>query len=96
MSKQLVLYPPSQPSLEHELPLWLEQEEEYEFYSSQIYSLETAIWGGQPDENELIEHVHQNQTPNTMSLEEVVKEAKKKTIILIYALLTQTLLMSRQ
>jgi len=29
LSKQLVLYPPAQPSMEHELPLWLEEEEEY-------------------------------------------------------------------
>ena len=28
MSKQLVLYPPAQPSLEHDLPLWLEEGEE--------------------------------------------------------------------
>ena len=32
LSKQLVLYPPSQPPLEHELPLWIEEEEEYEIY----------------------------------------------------------------
>ena len=32
ISKQLVLYPPSQPSLEHDLPLWLEEEEEDEVY----------------------------------------------------------------
>ena len=30
LSKQLVLYPPARPSLEHELPLWLEEEEEDE------------------------------------------------------------------
>ncbi len=27
LSKQLVLYPPAQPSLKHDLPLWLEDEE---------------------------------------------------------------------
>lgn len=32
MSKQLVLYPPAQPLLEHDLPLWLEEEDEDEFY----------------------------------------------------------------
>ena len=63
LSKQLVLYPPAQPSLEHELPLWLEEEEEDEVYSSQIYTLETAIRGGQPDEDDLIEHILQNQIP---------------------------------
>ena len=34
MSKQLVLYPPAQPSLEHDLPLWLEEEEEDEVCST--------------------------------------------------------------
>ena len=45
MSKQLVLYPPSQPSLEHDLPLWLEEEEEDEVYSTQLYGLEETIGG---------------------------------------------------
>lgn len=30
LSNQLVMYPLAQPSLEHELPLWLEEEEEDE------------------------------------------------------------------
>ena len=67
------MYPAAQPSLKHDLPLWLEEEEEDEIYSSQIYTLETAIGGGPPDEDELIEHI---MSPNTMSLEEVVKETK--------------------
>ena len=46
MSKQLVLYPPSQPSLKHELPLWLEEREEYEVYSSPICTLDATIRGG--------------------------------------------------
>ena len=54
LSKQLVLYPPSQPSLENDLPLCLEEEEEDEFYSSQLYTLETIIGGGQPDEDYFI------------------------------------------
>ena len=36
MAKQLVLYPPTQPSLEHDIPLWLEEEEEDEVYSAQL------------------------------------------------------------
>ena len=39
MSKQLVLYPPAQPSLEHDLPLWVEEEEEDEIYSVRLYTL---------------------------------------------------------
>ena len=57
MSKQLVLYPPTQPSLEHDLPLWLEEEEEDEVYFSQLYTLETTMGGGQHDEDDLIEHL---------------------------------------
>jgi len=53
LSKQLVLYPPSQSSLEHDLPLLPEEEEEDEVYSSQIYTLETAIGVGQLDEDDL-------------------------------------------
>ena len=47
MSKQLVLYPRAQHSLEHDLPLWLEEEEEDEVYSAQLYVLEATIGGGQ-------------------------------------------------
>ena len=43
MSKQLVLYPPGQATLEHDLPLWLEEEEEDEVYSTQLYVLEATI-----------------------------------------------------
>ena len=32
--------------------------------------------GGQPNEDYFIEHILQNPTPNTLSLEEVVKEVK--------------------
>ena len=57
MSKQLVLYPPTQSSLEHYLPLWLEEKEEYELYSAQLYALEVIIVGQQKEEDELIEHL---------------------------------------
>ncbi len=48
--------PPAQPYLEHDLPLWLEEEEEYEVYSAQLYTLEITMGEGQPDEDDLIEH----------------------------------------
>ena len=63
MSKQLVLYPPAQPSLEHDLPLWLEEEEKDEVYSAQLYALEATMGGGQQDEDDLIEHLLQSPTP---------------------------------
>ena len=69
MSKQLVWYPPAQPSLEHDSPLRLEEEEEDELYSAQIYTLEAIIGGGQQDEDALIEHVLQSPTPSSLPLE---------------------------
>jgi hypothetical protein len=66
MSKQLVLYPPAQPSLEHDLPLWLEEEEEDEVYSAQLYTLEATMGGGQQDEDDLIEHILQSPTPSSL------------------------------
>jgi len=76
MSTQLVLYPPAQPSLEHDLPLWLEEVEEDEVYSAQLYSLEATMRGGQQDEDDLIEHLLQSPTPSSLPLEEVVKETQ--------------------
>jgi len=57
--------------------LWLEEEEEYEIYSAQLYTLETTMGGGQLDEDDLIEHILQSPTPSTLSLEEMVKETKR-------------------
>ena len=76
MSKQLVLYPPDQPSLENDLPLWLEEGEEDEGYSAQIYTLEAIIGGGQQDEDDLIEHLLQSPTPSSLPLEEEERETQ--------------------
>ena len=81
MSKQLVLYPPTQPSLEHDLPLWLEEEEEDEAYSAQLYALEVTIGGGHQDEDDLIEHLLQIPSPSPLSLEEEVRETPKNNPI---------------
>ena len=45
-SKQLALYPPTQPSMEHDLPLWVEEAEEDEVYSSSIYTVDATIGEG--------------------------------------------------
>jgi len=42
MSKQLVLYPPAQPLLEHDLTLWLEEEDEDEVYSALVCTVEAT------------------------------------------------------
>ena len=76
LSKQSVLYPPSQPSLENDLPLWLEEVEEDEVYSSPVYTLNATLGVGEPDEDDLIEKILQNHPPNTMSLVELVKKAE--------------------
>ena len=45
MSKQLVLYSPAQPLLEHDLPLWLEEEDEDEVYSTPLCAVEATMGG---------------------------------------------------
>ena len=57
MSKQLVLYPPAQPLLEHDLPLWLEEEDEDEVYSAPLCALEIAMGGNPQDEDDMIENL---------------------------------------
>ena len=59
MSKQLILYPPAQPLLEHDLPLWLEEGDEDEVYSAPLCTIETTR-GGPQTEDDLIETLIQN------------------------------------
>jgi len=59
LSKQLVLYPLAQPYVEHDLPLWIEDEEEEDLYQSSLYpvcTLDTAVGSRQLDEDDLIDH----------------------------------------
>eukprot|EP00253_Pinus_taeda_P034284 PITA_34284 len=56
----------------HDLHLWLEEEED-KIYSTQIYTFEEIIGGGQQDEDDLIEHLLQIPTPSSLPLEEEVK-----------------------
>jgi len=78
LSKELVLYPPAQPSIEHDLPLLLEEEEEedevYHTTSHPICNLDVVIGGGKPNEDDPIDQILQNHPPNTMPLDELVKE----------------------
>jgi len=67
MSKQLVLYPPTQPLLEHDLPLWLEEEDEREVYSAPLCIVE-ATKGRPQTEDDLIENLIQNPPPNVLPL----------------------------
>ena len=64
MSKQLILYPPAQPLLEHDLPLWLEEEDEDEVYSAPLCTLEIAMEGKPQDEDDMIENLIRNPPPS--------------------------------
>ena len=75
MSKQLVLYPPAQPLLEHDLPLWLEEGEEDEVYSATLWIVQ-ATRGGPQTEDDLIENLIQNPPPGALSLEELVEDTQ--------------------
>lgn len=78
LSKQLVLYPSAQPSIEHDLPLWME-EDEYEVYhttSHPMCTLDVVIGGRKPDEDDLIDHILQTQPPNTLPLHYLVNGAE--------------------
>lgn len=80
MSKKLVLYPPAQHSLEHDLPLWLEEGEEDEVYSTPLCTLDTTR-RDPPTEDDLIETLIQNPPPSELSLEELVEDAQASTLV---------------
>eukprot|EP00253_Pinus_taeda_P005571 PITA_05571 len=80
MSKQLVLYPPAQPSIEHDLPVWLEEGEEDEVYFAPLCTVE-ATKGGPPTEDDLIENLIQNPPPSELSLEELVEDTQANALV---------------
>ena len=80
MSKQLVLYPPTQPILEDDLPLWLEEEDEDEVYSTPLCTVEATLRGPQT-EDELIENFIQNPPPNVLPLEDLVEETQANALV---------------
>lgn len=60
LSKKLVFHPPYQPSIQNDLPLWLEEEDEYEVYhttSHPIYTLDVVVGGGKLEEDHLINQI---------------------------------------
>ena len=76
MSKQLILYPPAQPLLEHDQPLWLEEEDEDEIYSTPLCTLEISMGGKPQDEDDMIENLIQNPPPSVSPLEDIVRETQ--------------------
>lgn len=76
LSEELVLYHPSQPSIGHDMSLWLEDEEEYKVYHAipyPIYTLDIFIRGGKPDEYDLIDHILQIQPPTSIPIDDLVR-----------------------
>jgi len=48
----------------------------YHTTSHPKYNLYVVIGGGKPDEDDLIDQILENQSPNTMPLDDIVKESK--------------------
>ena len=46
LSKQLVLYPPAQPSIDHDLPIWLEDEEDDLYNTTPMCAIDDILRGG--------------------------------------------------
>ena len=76
MSKQLILYPLSQPLLEHDIPPWFKEDED-KVYSTVLYALEISMGGKPQYEYEMIENMIQNPPPNVSPLEEIIRETQK-------------------
>eukprot|EP00253_Pinus_taeda_P030192 PITA_30192 len=79
-SKHLVLYPPAQPLLEHDLPLWLEEGDEDEVYSAPLCIVE-ATRGGPQTKDDLIENSIQNPPPSALSLKELVEGTQASALV---------------
>ena len=74
LSKQLMLYPPAQPSIHHDLPIWLEDEEDELYKISPMCIVDVILRGGQLDEDYLIDHAIQNQSSTNIPLKILVKD----------------------
>lgn len=81
MSKQLVLYPPTQPLLEHDLPLWLEEEDEDEVYSTPLCAVEATMGRKPQTEDDLIENLIQNPPPSVLPFEELMEETQTNLLV---------------
>ena len=76
MSKQLILYYLGQHLLEHDLPHWLEEEDEDEVYSVPLCAIETIMRGQLQKEDDIIENLIQNPPPSIFPLEYLVKDTQ--------------------
>ena len=51
LSKQLVLYPLAKPSIDHDLPIWLEDQEDELYNTTPMCTIDTILRGGKLDED---------------------------------------------
>ena len=66
--------------LEHNLTLWLEEEDEDEVYSTPLCVVEPTM-GGPQTEDDLIEDLMQNPPPSVLPLEELVEETRANPLV---------------
>ena len=60
VSKKLVLYPLAQPSIDHDVPIWLEDEDDYLYSIAPMCTIDVILIGGKLDKDELIDQAIQN------------------------------------
>jgi len=82
LTNHLGLYQPTQPFVKHDLPLWVEEEEEEEdFYRSSPYpffTLESIVGSRKLDEDYLIDNLFKNQPPVAMQIDDREDESLGK------------------
>eukprot|EP00253_Pinus_taeda_P014676 PITA_14676 len=66
--------------IKHDLPLWLEEGDEDEVYSTPLCTVE-ATRGGPQTEDDLIENLIQNPPPGALSLEELVEYTQASALV---------------
>ena len=73
-----MLYPPTHPSIDHDLPIWLEDDEDELYNTAPMCTIDFILRGGQLDEDELIDHAIQNQSSTNIPLETLVKDLESQ------------------
>ena len=78
LSKQIVLYAHSQRLIDHDIHIWLEDEEDELYNTAPMCTVYAILRGVQLDEYELIDHAIQNQSSTNIPLETLVKDSKSQ------------------
>jgi hypothetical protein len=73
--KQIVLYPPTQPLIKENLPMWVEEEEDLvQTTSYPIYTINTTLASSKIDEDTFLVNFLQNQYPTDVKIEGINDE----------------------